>query len=434
MKKIIVIGVIALFIVVGFQPALANDNTLSSGIVEKQQLSGIISDIIGGSNTYNWCVQQTTDGGYIIVGHTETFKTPEHPFDIWLIKTDINGNMKWDKTFGDFYFDSGWYVVQTTDGGYIISGNTGYGDVWLLKTDGAGNLEWDKTFEDGAGFCIQQTADGGYILTGRTRSFGAGGFDVLLIKTDSTGDEEWNQTYGGAEYDEGWCVQDTTDGGYIIIGETESFGAGEEDFWLIKTDSYGNMIWERTFGGSQDDSSICGQQTNDGGYIIIGTTRSFSEDEYRDVWLIKTDNAGNMMWNRTFGGPKSDWGYCVQQTTDGGYIISGQTTSFGTHPNSEGWLIKTDSIGNMVWNKTFGLKFHSCHFVQQTSDGGYIITGGTPWCTYLIKTDSDGNKEWDRILERKSKAVIGNMLLLRILERFPMLQKLLLFISYNIKI
>jgi hypothetical protein len=406
MKKIIILLVGFLFVGMGFQPAFAND--VSIDIVEKQSRSETFSNTFTDYNYLTRCVQQTTDGGYIIAGYTETHKTPGHPYDVWLVKTDSNGNMMWDETFGGYSFDLGWYVQQTTDGGYIITGENGDRDIWLIKTDINGSLEWDKTFGgsgNNCGFCVQQTSDGGYIITGQKNYIYSERGNVWLIKTDSNGSMEWERSFGGNSVDEGWYVQQTTDGGYIIIGETSSFGAGGEDVWMIKTDSNGSMEWDKTFGGPNDDSGRSGQQTSDGGYIITGRTNY-------NLWLIKTDSDGNLVWDKNFGGRR---GYCVQQTIDNGYIITGAS-------DSRIWLIKTDSDGNMSWNNTYkGVGSDFGDFVRQTSDGGYIITGGSIDYTWLIKTDDEGFKEWDRIFVRKNKAVTDNMLLLRILKRFPLL-------------
>jgi hypothetical protein len=423
---LLVVGIIFLFIGVCFQPAFANNN-ISIGKTE-QQPKGETFMITYGGTEYDRgnSVQQITDGGYIVVGYTFSFGAGDS--DVWLIKMDSKGNMIWNKTFGGIYFDYGRSVQQTSDGGFILTGITYSqydGDIWLIKTDSTGNMIWNKTFGGTLfdfGGCVQQTSDGGFVITGYTSSFGAGGDDVWLIKTDSAGNMLWNRTFGGTNIDVGYCVQQTTDNGYIITGFTGSFGAGLWDVWLIKTDSVGKMVWNMTYGGINSEFGQCIQQTSDDGFIITGSTGSFGAG-YSDVWLIKTDVNGYKEWDKTFGGDVNDSGRCVQQTSDSGYIITGKKDE-NELIGGDVWLIKTDANGNKEWDRIYGGTdddYGQC--VQQTSDGGYILTGDT-WSfgagygdVWLIKTDEDGRP--------RNKAVSINMLLLRILERFPLLQRLL---------
>ena len=264
---------------------------------------------------------------------------------------------EWGKTFGGTDYDRSYSVQQTSDGGYIIAGTTesygaGNGDFWLVKTDSNGNKQWDKTFGgtniDGAS-SVQQTSDGGYILAGYTGSYGAGNFDFWLVKTDSEGNKEWDRTFGGTSRDEAYSVQQTSDGGYIITGSTE---IGGYDFWLVKTDSNGNKQWNATFGGISWDVAHSVQQTSDGGYIFAGYTGSYGAG-FTDAWLVKTDSEGHKVWDKTFGGANTDSADSVQQTSDGGYILAGNTYSYGAG-RSDFWLVKTDSDGNKQWDKTFG--------------------------------------------------------------------------------
>jgi len=299
--------------------------------------------------------------------------------------TTYNPEVAWNKTFGGLNWDVGRSVQQTSEGGFIIAGSTGsYGagsagsdDAWLIKADSSGNAAWNKTFGgsgDDYGLSVQQTSDGGYIIAGDTTSYGAGNYDVWLIKTDPSGNETWSKTFGGSGDDYGYSVQQTSEGGYIIAGSTGSYGAGGLDVWLIKTDSSGNGTWSKTFGGSNWDDGQSVQQTSEGGYIIAGDTNSYGAGDY-DVWLIKTDSSGHETWNKTFGGSDWDHGYSVQQTLEGGYIIAGDTNSYGA---SDVWLIKADSSGNETWNKAFGGSDPDNGLsVQQTSDGGYVIAGST---------------------------------------------------------
>jgi hypothetical protein len=299
-------------------------------------------------------VQQTKDEGYIIVGGKKSFWIIGN-YDLWIIKTDAKGNVLWDRTFGGSGEDLGFSVQQTNDDGYIIAGYTSFTNgkkAWIIKIDSQGNKQLDMATgrADSEAASIGLTKDGGYIIAGYTPSSGSGKEDVWLIKTNSMLHWDWLKTFGGPNRDLGLSVQETEDGGYIIAGLTESFGAGKGDVWLIKTDPKGDKEWDRTFGGSNFDSGASVQQTRDGGYIITGynttTTdnvrsysRLFNSANIGRVWLIKTDSKGIELWNETFGGTRNDWGNSVQETRDGGYIITGVTESYGAG-KEDVWLIK----------------------------------------------------------------------------------------------
>lgn len=343
----------------------------------------------------NW-VEQSDDGGYIIVGQTLSFGAWES--DIWLIKTDASGDSIWSKMFGSNEWDNAYCVQQTFDGGYIIAGGTsasGNGDIWLIRTDAAGDTLWTKTFggdNSEVALYVQQTDDMGYIIAGNTKSYGSGGDDFYIVKTDVAGDTLWTRTYGGGSLDRVQCVQQTTDGGYIILGNTLSFGSGSDDAWLIKTDAFGNIIWSRTYGGSSSDGGYSIEQIQEGGFIIAGGTLSFGAG-YEDVWLIRTNSIGDTLWTKTLGGANIDGAHSIQRTADMGYIICGMTCSFGDGI----WLIKTDASGDTLWTRVLG-NTSIGRTTRQTKYGGYIITGSISvgrdnTDLLLIKTDEYGYVE-----------------------------------------
>jgi len=306
----------------------------------------------------------------------------------------------WEKTFGGNDEEDGKSVQQTSDGGYIICGKTqsfgnGDGDVYLIKTDGNGDSLWTKTFGGTSwekGRSVQQSSDGGYIICGETLSSGSD-MDVYLIKTDGNGVEQWNNTFGGTSWEEGHSVQQTIDGGYIITGKKGN------NIYLIKTDGSGDSLWTNTY--NDIPNSFCEgnfvQQTTSGDFVICGVLETFLPIDKRYVYLIKTDGNGNQQWYQTYSNSGyNNIGREVQQTTDGGYIITGQS-------ETDVYLIKTDGNGDSLWTKTFGgTSWEKGSSVQQTSDGGYVITGSTDSFgngdedVYLIKTDGNGDSLWSK--------------------------------------
>ena len=302
----------------------------------------IWSRIWGGSGEdVGYFVQETRDGGFIVTGSTKSFTMGEEL--LWLVKTDGNGSLSWDKTFGGFvssFGDGGWSVNETDDGGYITAGYTqsmgkGRKDLWLLKTDAMGCKIWDKTFggrEDDVGMSVLQSRDGGYIVAGRTASFGKGGDDIWLLKTDSLGEELWNRTFGGKQDDAGFQVVELKDG-YAVAGRTES-GSDKKKIILIKVDPNGQKLWEKTYLGSSASSL---QSTKDGGYIIAG--RIDNKKTGRDALIIKTDSKGRQEWSMILGGGYDDIGTFAVQSKDGSYTLAGITSSYG-QGNEDAWLVK----------------------------------------------------------------------------------------------
>ncbi len=283
----------------------------------------------------------TSEGGYILAGFTNQ--------DFLLMKIDANGNELWCKIFGGKGKDYANSVVQTPDGGFALAGLTALSDShadWdarLIKVDASGNEQWNMTSKRQPGdtaTSLQKTSDGGFILVGATES---GNGDAIIIKTDANGNQQWDRTFGGAKTEQGWSIQQTLDGGYTLTGYTWSFGDGGSDAWLIKTDASGNELWNRTFGGFNNEYALSIQSTSDSGYVLTGSTESYGAGN-KDVWLIKTDFNGNEQWNKTFGGVLLDEALYVQKTLDEGYILAGSTESFGAG-EKDAWLIKIESTG-----------------------------------------------------------------------------------------
>jgi hypothetical protein len=346
----------------------------------------------------SYSAQPTSDGGFIAVGETGDFSSYQHY--IYLIKTDMYGDTVFVKTYGTAFSGEiavGMFVRQTSDSGFIVTGYTNvynpYDDTFLLKTDSNGNVTWIKYFNSvgnrSKGQSVEQTIDGGYILTGSADS------SVFLTKTDANGIVLWKKLFYNSTFVSGLSVQQTSDGGYILTGGSDFSDTTGADVYLIKTDAVGTIIWSKNIGGSLQDEGRCVQQTIDGGYIVLGNSLSFGGGTGMNIYLIKTDASGNVVWTKTIGGTSYDFGYSLQQTMDGGYVITGTTYILGINEYYL-YLIKTNNSGVLQWSKYFegATKGYS---VRQAAGQGYIICGvGGPYApditdTYVIKTDSLGN-------------------------------------------
>ena len=354
----------------------------------------------GGSyDDCGYSVNQTADGGYIIVGVTYSYGVGGS--DAWVVKTDAYGNVRWQKSYGGVADDGGLAIIQTKDGGYVMVGYTrSYGrgseDVWVVKMDANGDIEWQKAYggpDKDWGRSIIQTVDGGYIIVGGTLSYGAGGMDVLVIKIDAYGQMEWQKTYGGNMFDDGYDVV-PTDNGYLIVGTTASYGAGGMDMWAIEIDKSGDIKWQNAYGGNNWEWAYSVESTADGGYLLVGYTGSYGVGGW-DVWAVKIDTKGNIEWQATYGGVADDLGYSVIHADDGGYVIAGETYSYGAG-GYDVLIIEIDAHGRVEWQLPYGgVADDGGYSVIRTVDGGYVMVGYT--CSYglgamdiwLMKIDED---------------------------------------------
>lgn len=314
---------------------------------------------------------------------------------MYLLRTDGGGSLLWERAYGAEDLERAYSVQETADRGFILAGSQ-YGDIYLVKTDWRGDIMWDQTL--GAdnwdeGRSVQETKDGGFIVAGLTLPLLDSQADMYLLKTNGAGVLEWDRAFGGEERDAAYCVQETSDGGFIVAGETMSAYGRQMDMYLVKTDGAGNPDWDSVFGGDQNDAAFCVQETADGGFILAGETYS-SGAGGADVYLAKTDARGNLEWDNVFGGGNSDSANCVRQTPEGGFILAGNTYSFGAG-NSDVYLVKVATGGGLEWERTFGGNSPDlARWVETTADGGYILAGQTDVgqnAVYLIKTDANGN-------------------------------------------
>jgi hypothetical protein len=335
--------------------------------------------IFGGSaNEYGYYAEQTNDDGFILVGTTDAFGSGLD--DVWLIKTNSFGDTLWTKTIGGSEYDYATCVHQTNDGGYIIFGETNsfdpnFWEGYMIKTNSFGDTLWTKHLGDYAYYFIEEgveVPDSGYVFAGYTKIDAGDPEDLWLVKTDLYGDTVWTKIYGGTERDLPSSINRTSDGGFIISGSTESYGTGDFDGWLIRTDSNGNLIWTKTYGGADNNYANDVRQTEDGGFIIAGSTEA--SNHYHDAWLIRTDYNGDTLWTKKWGGDQHDGAMSVVETSDGGFVWTGYFTV--STFNQDLWVLKTDEDGNTLWSKTYGGTFDNMgRCINKNTDGSLIITG-----------------------------------------------------------
>lgn len=385
---------------------------------------------LGGSDhDFVYDVENTNDGGYIVAGDSRSFDGDatycRGYYDIWIVKFNAGGAIQWQKSLGGDGFDNTASIKSTADGGYIILGSSSsrdgdvtgihhaagspyYSDIWVVKIDSIGTIEWQKTLGgtlDEYGYGIDMTSDGGYIVVGETASSDGdisnayGNYDVWVVKLSAIGDLQWEKTFGGQDTEHAYSIATTPDGGYIFTGENSL-----NNVWVVKLYNNGLMEWQKTFGGSNWDLGSCIKPTPDGGYILTAYTQSNNNDvtgnhldslnnPSMDIWVLKLNSVGEVEWKKTFGGTSFDVPSEIQVISSNSYLLVGSTLSADgdiTNNIYDGqddiWVIKLDGAGNIIGQKVLGgTNIDHGIAIKATPDGGCIVVGST------ISNDGDIN-------------------------------------------
>jgi hypothetical protein len=390
-KKFIFIGPLLLFIF-GMLPLVNDAQTITFQQIYQGNVDRSGRDVI-----------QTSDGGYLLAAMTENSIPGDS--DMYIIKTNPYGDTLWTKTYGGNKPEYPYSALELGNGDYFILGYTdSYGagdyDLWLLRINSTGTVLWSKTYGDTGddqGKEIIPTSDGNYLLAGRSNGPGTADYDGLLIKIDPAGNELWKKFLGGTGYETIRSVAECSDGGFAFTGQTTTWGSGNGDIWLAKTNSTGDLTWSKTFGGTNIDDGNGLVVNSDGSIVLTAETNSFGSG-LMDVQVLKTDDQGNQVWNKFYGGTNKDVSKTIVKTTDGGYFVGCISRSFGWI-NPEMWLLKLDASGDLMWSRNYGSWDHEhCHSAKQTSDGGYIALGHTksygPFVKImLVKLDQFGTTD-----------------------------------------
>ena len=379
-----------------------SDNNAATNITNQNTEIQKIFTLGGTKNESGQSVVKTPDGGYAVLGYTQSMdldvlNKTNNSYDYWLIKFDAFGNQEWQKVYGGSDDDRGQEIINTSDGGYAIIGssksqdgdvslNSGFNDFWVLKISNSGNLIWEKSFGYSGsdnGFSIIQTQDNGYLITGVidvTSSNGQGnnklninrhaGGDYWVIKINSLGNLQWSRYFGGSFTDTSYALSETQTGNFIIVGSSDSDdidinnNKGTYDFWVLKISSSGDLIWEKSFGGSEIDEARDITITENGDFLIVGDSRSVDTDVLynngaADIWIIKINADGELIWERTYGGTSFDGVQSIQKTLNNGYIVAGNSRSSNVNlENNNGqndaWFFKIDSQGVLKWQNSVG--------------------------------------------------------------------------------
>jgi len=363
-------------------------------------------------------IVKTADGGFIVGGISTSsdgdVSGNNGSNDFWIVKLDGQGSLLWETNLGGSGSDRAFSIQETADEGFIVggtstfsdgdvSGNNGNSDYWIVRLDGQGNLLWETNLGgkgNDVALSIGQTFDGGFIIGGASASSDGdvsnnkGIFDYWIVKLDPQGSLLWETNLGGSGNDQALSISQTTDGGFIVGGvSTSSDGDvsennGDFDYWVVRLDGQGNIIWETSLGGSDADIAFSIQQTSDGGFAVGGSSESLdgdltSNNGNSDFWIVRLDGQGNLLWETSLGGSDADIAFSIQQTTDGGFIVSGQSESSdgnvsGNKGNSDFWIVKLNGQGSLLWETNFGgNRGDEANSIQQTADGGFIVVGNS---------------------------------------------------------
>jgi len=399
-----------------FMTSTGGDISLEISMSVPVPLATFANTYGGDGGEYISVVRQTSDGGFIAAGLTNSFGAGNE--DAWVLKLDPSGYVEWERTYGGGDAERAYDIWETSDGGSIVAGGTWsfrlkWYALWIVKLDFYGDVEWQKEFEGcaddnggtwGKNFSIRQTPDKGYIVAGNTRDLPgnhcsgtsvSGSSDLWVLKLDSGGNIEWQKTYGSSGEDYANSIQATLDEGFIVAGATKSFGAGEEDIWVLKLDATGDVQWEKTYGGFSYDYAYEILQTPDKGFVLVGATFSFG-----GAWVLKLDSSGNVEWQKAYGG----WdgrGHSITQASDGGYILAG--TFFRPGQGDDIWVVKLDPFGQIEWQKACGgARIDVAYSLEQTPEEDYVVAGYTNsfrttnsnspnYDAFVLKIDSIGN-------------------------------------------
>jgi predicted secreted protein len=392
---------------------------LSSGMLLYAQPPGILWSRTYGRDSSEACrdVVVLPDGSVILLGNTRSFGAGA--VDCWLVKVDRNGDSLWSRTYGGPANDWGAGVSVTPDGGFILAGSSssfgsGGNDFWLVRTDGDGDSLWSRAYggvetETFGGLGV--LADSGYFVAGYTQSFGAGTEDFWLLRVAANGDSLWSRTYGGPSNERCWAAIRGRNGNFYLVGDARSFGLGDKDVWLVAANANGDSLWSHVYGGARDEECRGIVQTADGGFLLAGSQDQDGAGNF-DAWLIRTDSAGNVLWDTTFGGPLSEGVEDVTLLPDGGFAVLGNTLSFGAG-DQDVWLLRVSADGDSLWSLTAGTAdFERGWSLAVTSDHAYVIGGttrpvGDTGDFYLVKTLPDPTLALGPFIVRPSSFVLS---------------------------